>query len=249
MLGFLIALQNLTRIYIINIEFDEKKFGQATGYFPAVGMVLGCLIYILWDLANYINYGVAAAIVIVSGAVLTGAMHLDGWMDSLDGLLSGRNKERKLEIMRDSRSGAMGVVGLVALLLLKFSLLLNIPWQQAFKWLFLMPTIARLCMVYAIRFFPYARPEGFGKAYHQYTGNFQMVMATFFTIIPVFYFYKFTGLLMLLIFLFLTHIISNMMSKELGGLTGDTYGVITELMEVIILFAFNILFILPIKSF
>jgi adenosylcobinamide-GDP ribazoletransferase len=224
----------------MDLEFDEKKFGQATSYFPAVGLILGVIIYWIWNLGNFINYGVAAALAVIAGAVLTGGMHLDGWMDSLDGLLSGRNRERKLEIMRDSRSGAMGVIGVVCLLLLKYSLLLNIPPQKAFPWIVLTPIIARWCMVYAIRFFPYARPEGFGKAYQENTGNLQILLASICTIIPIVYFYHFIGLGMLLVFLVITHILAAKIHKSIGGLTGDTYGAITEFMEVMVLLIFNL---------
>lgn len=83
---------------------------------------------VIWAVEGwYLPSQLQAALLIVLMVVLTGGIHLDGFMDTIDGLFSGREREKCLEIMRDSRVGAFGVIGAICLLLFKFSLLANIP--------------------------------------------------------------------------------------------------------------------------
>ncbi|MCI6869214.1 MAG: adenosylcobinamide-GDP ribazoletransferase, partial [Selenomonadales bacterium] len=112
MRAFLIGLQFLTRISISRQEvWTEEDFGRSVRYFPLVGAVLGMFYataaYGLFQFPHrfgvYIPYEFASAILLAMPVLLTGAIHCDGFMDTVDGIFSGRSRERMLEIMKDSR--------------------------------------------------------------------------------------------------------------------------------------------------
>ena len=118
----------------------------------------------LYSLANsYIPVSLLMLMLVIFEFLFTGGLHADGFMDTCDGLFSGRDRERKLEIMKDSRVGSNGVVGFVFLTLLKWQLLVNLPIYVVPLVLVSMPLLSRYTMVISIQKFPYARPEGIGK--------------------------------------------------------------------------------------
>ena len=123
---FFIGLQFLTRISIVKqTVWTEESFGKSVKYFPAVGAVLGiCYAVTIFILSYVTNCELpifTGAFVFVLNVFLTGGIHCDGLMDSADGLFSGRGKDKMLEIMKDSRAGAFGVVALVTVAALQIS--------------------------------------------------------------------------------------------------------------------------------
>lgn len=169
MRSFITALQFLTRIHLVKQEdLTAEDFGRSTRFFPLVGAVLGCL-YLLAALACLALLGLpsytAKAILVILPILLTGALHCDGFMDAVDGLFSGRSRERMLEIMKDSRAGSFGVVAFGSILLLDWSLLLDLPAPVLLIAVFVMPVIGRMAMLFAVAHFPYARPSGMGQAF------------------------------------------------------------------------------------
>jgi len=236
--SFCFALQHLTRINLYKGEFDEAAFGRASLFFPVVGLLLGALLVLAqYILSNLFPAPPTAALLVVVSILLTGGMHLDGFMDTLDGVCSGRPRERKLEIMRDSRVGAFGVLGLVGLLLLKYSAFLALPVALVGQALLLAALISRWSMVYAIACFPYARREGLGTLYHRYTGKRELIWATGSTIIIAALVGWAAGLLLLLAAWGWVHYLCSKLTSELGGLTGDIYGAAAETTEVFIYLA------------
>src|SRR6266581_2112471 len=151
-------------------EKDEAapRFVVGGAYFPLVGLLLACLLWLLVLLLTPLVPQLALAALLVVGLVmLTGGLHLDGLMDSCDGLFGGSTRERKLEIMRDSRVGSFGVLGGACVLLLKFAFFASLRERSLpFALLVTLPS-ARWAMVLALRMFPSARPAGLGAAFHQ----------------------------------------------------------------------------------
>jgi adenosylcobinamide-GDP ribazoletransferase len=245
--GFVFAVQHLTIIPLKSGRpFDERKLGRSSMFFPLVGLILATLIIAL-DLltGNLFPPSVRPAILIVSLIIFTGGIHLDGFMDTADGVLSGRSRERKLEIMRDSRVGAFGVIALFSLLLLKYSLIAGFIGKEIYPPLIMMIVLGRGAMTLAIGKFPYARAEGLGSVYLKYTGNFEVFVAGLISFIVAFACSGVGGLLIFLIMLIFTWIICSYFKKVLGGLTGDTYGALNEILEVLLL----IIYISAIKLF
>ena len=169
MRSFLTALQFLTRIHIVSQkDLTMADFGRSTKFFPLVGAVLGA-IYLLAALLLYVLFGLQGytvkAVLVLLPILLTGGLHCDGFMDTVDGLFSGRSRERMLDIMKDSRTGSFGVVAFGAMLLLNWSLLMDLPVPVLLIAVFVMPIIGRMAMLFAVAYFPYARPEGMGRAF------------------------------------------------------------------------------------
>lgn len=240
MKSLLFALQHLTRLPLPGVSFDEVSCGRATGFFPLAGSLIGALMAaVVWAGGPYLPLQLQAALLIVLMVVLTGGIHLDGFMDSVDGLFSGRPREKKLEIMRDSRVGAFGVIGAICLLLLKFSLLAGINSGALIKLLVVVPSISRWNMTLSIFIFPYARQEGLGAIYKKYCGVKELLLATVFAGAAAVIALGIYGGLLMAAGGLIAYLTGRKVSKELGGLTGDIYGFINELSEVLLLlFAF-----------
>ncbi|EAX47814.1 cobalamin 5'-phosphate synthase [Thermosinus carboxydivorans Nor1] len=241
MSDFFIALQFLTRLHIVRQNtWSPEEFGSSVKYFPLVGAVIGSMLAVLDSVVNaYLPAHVWTAMLVVIGLVLTGGLHGDGFMDTFDGLFSGRTPQRMLEIMKDSRVGANGVMAFGALLLLKWSMLLDIDAYSRPIALFIAPVIGRMAMVIGITIFPYARPEGIGKAFAQYAGKRALYIATVFTLLLIIPFGR-AAVFSLVAGLVFAVLFGRYVTRIIGGLTGDIYGAITEMTEALTLFVFII---------
>jgi len=236
--SILFAFYQLTRLPLPAITFDEVACGKSTAFFPLVGLSLGAVMTALaWAVRLIYPAQVEAALLVVGMVVLTGGVHLDGFMDSIDGLFSGRSRERKLEIMRDSRAGAFGVVGVVCLLLLKYCLWLDLIGNELTRILLVVPALSRWGMTIAISMFPYARNDGLGKVYALNTGAKELSESTFLAVIIAGFLMGLTGVWLILICAAITCLAGLLITKKLGGLTGDVYGFINEILEVALLLA------------
>lgn len=238
MKSILFAFCQLTRLPLPAIKFDEAAYGKSTAFFPLVGLTLGTLMNALdWAVRLLFPVYVEAALLVVGMAVLTGGVHLDGFMDSIDGLFSGQSRERKLDIMHDSRVGAFGVVGVICLLLLKYNLWLGLTGTDLTRILVIIPSLSRWGMTIAITFFPYARPEGLGKIYVMYTGTKELSVSTLIAATITGVLFGIQGFWLILVCVVLTCLAGMLITKMLGGLTGDIYGLVNEIMEVALLLA------------
>lgn len=243
MKSFLTALQFLTRIHIKNQDLAVEDYGRSTKFFPLVGTVLG-IIYtaIGWLLIETLDHiALVTTLMLLMPVLFTGGLLLDGFMDTVDGVFSGRSRERQLEIMKDSRVGSFGVIALLFLTLLNWSILHDIATQFILPALFLMPIIGRMAMVLVIASFPYARKEGMGKIFAAMADKNTVCIAVIITLLCVLPF-GYAGIAALAAGLVFAYILGSWLTKKLGGLTGDTYGAIETLTETIVLLVF---FILP----
>jgi adenosylcobinamide-GDP ribazoletransferase len=238
---FFTGLQFLTRIRIVEqTDWSPDSFGRSVKYFTLIGVVIGLLLAgLAYVFAQFLPSHVLAAVIIIAEIILTGGLHCDGFMDTADGVFSGRSRERMLEIMKDSRVGANGVVAFGLLLLLKYSLIADMAPATLITALFLMPVAGRMAMVISITSFPYARPDGMGKAFAQYAGRTTLVIAgiiALITIIP----FGMQAAISAGSAVLAGVLSARYFAKVLGGLTGDTYGAITEITELVALLVFII---------
>jgi adenosylcobinamide-GDP ribazoletransferase len=233
MTGFLIACQFLTRLPVpLRAAMEPAQMGHSMRWFPLVGALIGVLVAGL-DAALGLVLGeeVRAVVLVVALAALTGGLHLDGLMDSCDGLFSVAAPARRLEIMRDSRVGSFAVIGLTTLLLLKYAALLSLPGPLRLGGLIAMGAISRWTMVYASVCYPSARSDGLGSAYKAAAGRNELLIATLLVLILISSL-GFAGWLALLLALPVAITLAQYALGKIGGLTGDTYGAICEVSEV-----------------
>ncbi|EGW41248.1 adenosylcobinamide-GDP ribazoletransferase [Desulfosporosinus sp. OT] len=237
MRGFLIALTFLTRIPLPapKVEITSEEFTRSYRYYPLVGLTIGLLLWLLAKvLILYFPPLVLAALLLVAELALTGGLHLDGFMDSMDGLLSARSPDRILEIMKDSRVGAHASMALIGLLLLKFSLLASLT-PSKFSILLVMPMISRWVFQIGVIAFPYARAQGLGKGIHDTTRWIPFLVSGAVVLGISFLLAKIAGLITFGVCVIVVTLWAFKISSLLGGLTGDLYGAIIELSEVICL--------------
>ena len=172
---FFAALSFLTSIPLPGLrEVRPEEVGRSTVYFPVVGAVIGLILAGLSLLFGlFLPASVVNGLLLVSLVIISGALHLDGFIDTCDGIAGHKTVEDRWDIMHDSRAGAFGIVGVFLLLLVKYVSLNSVPESLLMATLVLMPVLSRWAMVYAIFAYPYARPSGLGKVFKQGT-NWQM---------------------------------------------------------------------------
>lgn len=239
----LTALRFLTRVPVGKYPKDEKRLGKSMAYFPIVGLILGgILVLVNWGFSILLAPLVADALTIIVLIILTGALHIDGFIDTIDGLSGGKTKEEILNIMKDSRVGAFGIIGIVSLIMFKLVLLYEMPLAIKKEAILLMPVMGRWAMVVASSLSLYARKEGTGKAFVNYCGRKELIIASLVTLIIVGGFSKILGLELFLFILAATFLLMRFISRRINGMTGDTLGAINEIMEVGTLFILFLLF-------
>jgi len=219
-------------------ENDEVTARLVVGsaYFPLVGLLLACLLCLLvLLLMNLIPQLALAALLVVGLVILTGGLHLDGLMDTCDGFFGGSTRERKLEIMRDSRVGSFGVLGGACILLLKFALFASLSVHVLSLALLVVIPSARWAIVLALRVFPSARPTGLGSAFHKAVRTEQLVLASIVVLAIVLVIGHLIGLVVLVTVAITTLALGLWISRSIGGLPGDSYGAIAEVVEVVAL--------------
>jgi len=234
--SLLLALSFLTIIPAYgNRTAGEKEMANSLYFYPLVGFIIGGLLALFVYLGHLISPGGETdAIIIVIWIIITGGLHLDGVMDSADGLFSGRERQRKLEIMKDSRVGAMGVIAFGALLLLKSSFFTSLDYSDKLWVVILAPATGRFLMVYSIAFFAYARSgPGLGRCFGNSAGKIEFLGAALVMVIGGFIAAKLTGLFIIAITVFISALIAAWIGRVLGGQTGDTYGAICEVSETL----------------
>jgi len=232
--NFITALEFLTRIrFSHSEEWSPQDFSRSVPFFPLVGLIIGAILAL-------VNYGLLlvalpdflrGTLLILAEIIITGGLMYDGYMDTADGVFSARTRERMLEIMKDSHVGSNAVLAVVVLILLKLSAYLAIPGIVLTKVLIAMSVATRTFMVLYIVNFPYARKEGIGKLFKQFAKPIYSYIAIVLCILFIAVCgtkYLFIGILCL----FMALLIACYLRKILGGLTGDTYGALTEVGNV-----------------
>lgn len=234
--AFFQAIAFLTRLPVPARPFSEKDWQKSVAYYPFVGALLGLILWLAAYLLPLVFSDWLSAILLLTLWVfLTGGLHLDGWMDVADGLGSHRSRERILEIMKDSRVGAMGVLAAILLLLVKMVSMGDLIQGNSPLWFLLPPWIARLVLLCAMRFWPYISKDGLasglGKGIHIFTLLFHALLLIGF----VWWIGKSSGLLIVVLSLVLGLGWTHRVYRKLGGLTGDVYGATVEWTEMVVL--------------
>jgi adenosylcobinamide-GDP ribazoletransferase len=244
MRAFLGALRFLTVLPVPGAHLlSDEDWGRATAWYPAAGLVLGVILAGLdWGVSHFLPGGVTAALLLVAWVALTGALHLDGFVDCCDALFVPASPERRLEILRDVHVGAFGVVGVVLLLLIKYAALAALPGALRLTGLFLIPALGRWSMSGAVLLYPYARSgPGLGQKAKTGAGRGQLIVATGTVLLAValcwYLGLGWAALALLAVAIVAVFFTAWWIQSRIGGLTGDAYGAICELVEVLCLLA------------
>lgn len=167
MSAFAFAVRLLTIIPLAaGRETGAREMALSPALFPLVGLGVGAVVAgVNWAASLAMPALPSAGLAVMAGAVLTGAVHLDGLADAADGLFGGRTPARRLEIMRDPHVGAFGVIAVGLALILKSGGISSLTAPHAWAGIVLAPALGRLAAVEVMTTFRYARAEGTGSPY------------------------------------------------------------------------------------
>jgi adenosylcobinamide-GDP ribazoletransferase len=233
LLGPLTAVQFLTILPLtVRRPTRPHELGPAEAFFPFAGLLIGALLVAIDRLLSGIASGLVVDVLLVAAvAAVTGALHLDGVIDTFDGVFAPGGPARRLEIMRDPRAGSFGVIAVVLLLGLKVAALGSLSTDVRTGALLLGPCVGRWTIVVVTSVFPYARPVGSGRAFKDAIRPIHVAVAGLITALTATLAVGWAGLLVAGIITVLGLILGRWCSGRLGGLAGDNYGAACELAE------------------
>jgi len=235
-MNFLLAFQFLT-IFPIRISrtVNDEDLVKSMRWYPLVGAFIGALSAALYYAAlQCLSFGAAVISGVVGLVVFSGALHLDGFADTCDGFYGRREKERILAIMKDSRCGAMAIIGIFCLLAFKIALLGSLEPRHAMLALIAVPAVGRWSMVWLSHASTYARAEGgTGSAYIGHVDRRTVWFATLLCAVIVFLLLRWRGLLLLGAAFLGAILFRCNVERRIGGMTGDTLGAYGEFVEVL----------------
>ncbi|MES2830518.1 MAG: adenosylcobinamide-GDP ribazoletransferase [Pseudomonadota bacterium] len=237
---FCIALQFYTRIPIPSrVGFEAAWLQHATRYFPLIGYIVAAITAAVYMLSIWLwPQPVAVLLSMACGIYLTGAFHEDGFADMCDGMGGGITPERVLEIMKDSRIGAYGAIGIGLLLGFKYLLLSNLPPHEVVLALLIAHPLSRMASCAVIWRLDYARHEGKAKPLAQDMSNGEFVVAAVTGCLPVLLigmagWLPWSSIIGCLLGAALTTLwLARKFLRRIGGYTGDCLGAVQQAAEV-----------------
>lgn len=234
----IIAVQFLTIIPLSTKQrFDEIDLGKSMAYFPLIGLGIGLILVCLrLPLTGYLPDAVSDALLIAFLVIITGAMHLDALADTADGIFSGKDRTGKLQIMKDSAVGAMGVVSIVMTILIKYVALVALSDTLKNKALLLMPVLGRWTQVivaYCSNYVGLSR--GLGFPFTSHVTLMILSVTALMSCIVAFYLLSIPGLFLVVTVAITALLYSFFFKWLLGGVTGDILGATTELIEILVI--------------
>jgi adenosylcobinamide-GDP ribazoletransferase len=255
----LLALQFLTIVPVrIKGDIAENDMSRSAIFFPVAGALQGLLCSLSAALLlRFFSADITGCLVLVILIITNGGFHLDGLADTFDALAvkaSGdeeADRAKRISVMKDSSTGAIGVVAIVVVILLKYMFIRNLFLYSSsttlYSLLFLMPVFSKWIMVPAMYHGTSARKDGLGRIFIDAVTRKDVVLCS---LITVFFslvinellqqtlYASVTGQLFLFLFsvLYIFCLISvNFFTKRFGGLTGDSFGAISEISEILFL--------------
>ena len=202
---------------------------------PVVGLGLGAVLALLQLGLSWLGAPslVGSVVLVVALLLMTGGLHADGLMDTCDAAFVHATPERRLEIMRDPRVGAFGVIGLASVLLLKISALDALPGITRWELLLVAPTVGRWSIVLLATAFPYGRASGLGAPLKASASPGKLLIAS---VVPVVVSVAMgpPGVAAMAVAIVGAWLFGRWLVGLLPGLTGDCYGAACELTETLV---------------
>ena len=235
MIRFLAAIRFLTILPVPGTwGRGEADLAGCVPFFPLVGLLLGAIAAALaWGLSHATTPWLTSALLIVAMLGFSGGLHLDGLSDTADGFLSSRPRERILEIMKDSHIGAMGVMAVVCVLLVKFAALASLRPEILWPTALLMPLAGRCAMVLHMAILPYVRENGLGTLFCKRRPHITAAWAAALLVLVGAAVLGLAGLVATATSLLVTLLLAIYNHRKIGGSTGDTFGAACELIELV----------------
>ncbi|KAA9017085.1 adenosylcobinamide-GDP ribazoletransferase [Niallia endozanthoxylica] len=245
--GLIMAFQFFTSIPIpYEVPMDRVHIEKAIKTFPILGLLQGIFYaFVLFAISAWTPLSplAAAFFVWLSMILLTGGLHLDGWMDASDAYFSYRDRERRLEIMKDSRVGAFGVLSIVVLLSAKFLFIYEIAqrlYDASYVLIAFIPFLSKSVMGVLLIYVKAAKKEGLGTLFKNAASKYTLwIYPIYIIILFVVLLAIWPGALGGAFLLLLAGVVFIMISakkavKWFGGITGDVLGASVEGVEMVL---------------
>jgi len=244
--GFMINVQFFTAIPITReLPMDQDHLRKAVQTFPLLGVFQGviysCLFYLFHEFTPFSHLAVAF-ILWLSTILLTGGIHLDGWMDASDAYFSYQDREKRLEIMKDPRMGAFGVLSIIVLLGCRFLFIYESTLNIEFLTYILIagiPFLSKSVMGVLLLTVSSAKNEGLGLLFQsaakpQVLWIYPVYLVSFIFLVVLFQMEFFLVVLLILVAVGCLFICRHKAAKWFGGITGDVLGASVEGTELIL---------------
>ena len=247
MKSFLLMLAFFTRIPVTTgLDFDDRRYKKGIKYLLVIALIIGVPVGLVMLLKVWIGPWVAAFSAFLLYLMITGGLHVDGLADTMDAFGSNRDRQKMLDIMKDSRIGTFGVLSICVYAIGMVVLLAHADIVAAC----LFPLAGRTAALVVARMFGYARPDGMGRVFVDSVRTRHVIILVLAYIIAVCLFSTrfFSTVLNLwyagiLLFVYISAVgaialTAAGMSKKLGGITGDTIGFAIEAAQIVFLLLF-----------
>jgi adenosylcobinamide-GDP ribazoletransferase len=250
---FFTAMMFLTRLPVPKItDHSQEYLERAVKYFPLVGWIVGAISGFVFLVFNkYIGEDIALVASIIAGILATGAFHEDGFADTCDAFGGGWTKEKILIIMKDSRLGTFGVIGLIGILASKFLLLREIPkftpdleetstnifinYRYFLLTIVAAHSVSRVMPVWVLKYYDYVTDPDGSKSKPLASNKpsyLLLIIASIFALLP-FILLSWHFLLALIPVILVTYSLADYFKKWIGGYTGDCLGAIQQVTEIV----------------
>ncbi|OGS21629.1 MAG: cobalamin 5'-phosphate synthase [Elusimicrobia bacterium RIFOXYA2_FULL_39_19] len=231
--SFLSAMEFLT---VLPLRAPVFSIPRSIVYFPIAGLLIGFLLVAVHYVSAFLfNKLIADAILLITLIAVSGALHLDGLADTIDGIFGGKSADDALKIMSDEHIGTFAVAGLICYLLLKFLFINQLPETVLYPGIILMCVLGRYAMAYLVVNGAPAKTDGLGNSY---IGSIKLTVFLITAGITLFISIAVLGFMGMFVFLFITffvYFLNRYFVNKIGGLTGDTIGAANEVIELSVL--------------
>ncbi len=241
--GLLLSFQFFTSLPIRRqLPINQKTVTSMYMMMPLLGVLMGCSVSLLYTLNIHfvdVSNVLLAILVVVAGIVMTGGLHLDGWIDMGDAFFSYQNKEKRLEILEDPRVGAFGAISLVVLLLLKIGFIyefLNRDSEDVLFYFLSIPFISRLALLIYFVATHTVKEKGLAAYFKSQVNHrtiwIALILYAFLYSILTYFFIGLNGIILIGCMLLFVFLYRKWTINNFGGMTGDLVGALYEGTEV-----------------
>lgn len=236
---FLVAVTFLTRLPLLGgLDHFEGRLARAARYFPLAGVLIGAIAGVVFFLASAVlSSTVAAGLAVVAAIAITGALHEDGLADTCDGLGGGQDSEKMLDIMRDSRIGTYGSIGLIMSIGLRWIALSDLNAANGLVVLVVAHSVSRSMLPPVLTSTNYARSQGLALSIAGGVRSSEALVAVLLALAVAMTAGLMPGLIAMAVSIVAAVSMFAIVMRRLGGYTGDTLGAIQQISEIAILIA------------
>lgn len=245
--GLLINFQFFTSIPVpIELPMDKDHLEKAIKTFPLLGLIQGVIYaFLFYAVLHWTPFSISTAALVLwlAGIIITGGIHLDGWMDTSDAFFSYRDREKRLEIMKDPRTGAFGVLSVIVLLGTKFFFIYEIAQKvqpETFLFIAAIPFFSKMGMGVLLLKVKAAKKEGLGTLFKHASNKrtlfiYPVYVILLFVAMGIFFNQILFGIIVFTsVSLLVVLILSKKIISWFGGMTGDVLGASVEGMELVL---------------